>query len=90
MFRERLRRWRSALSARLVDDWRNAWKWASVRLAALSGILTAILTAAPGFARELWDQLPAELRAAAPAWVPLLVTAIPIAVRLYRQGGRDA
>ncbi len=87
----RLRRWRSAVAARLVADWRDAWKWASVRLAALGGILTAILTAAPSFARELWDQLPPEVRATAPGWAPLLVAALPILVRIYKQKGpRDA
>lgn len=91
MIMDRLRRWRSAVAARLVDDWRDAWKWASVRLAALGGILTAILAAAPGFARELWDQLPAEVRATLPVWAPVLVTALPILVRLYKQrGGPDA
>ncbi len=87
---ERLRRWRSAVAARLVDDWRDAWKWASVRLAALGGILTAILVASPDFAKELWDQLPAEIRATAPTWLPVLVTALPIIVRLYKQGKSDA
>ena len=90
MLMDRLRRWRSAVAARVVDDWRDAWKWASVRLAALGGILTAILAAAPGFAKELWDQLPQDLRSTAPAWVPVLVFAIPIAVRLYKQGKPDA
>lgn len=90
MMMDRLRRWRSAVAARVVDDWRDAWKWASVRLAALGGILATAAVSAPGFAKELWDQLPQDMRSTAPAWVPVLVTAIPIIVRLYKQGGRNA
>lgn len=90
MFMDRLRRWRSAVSARLVDESRQWWKLASVRLAWAGGILTAVLTAAPGFTRELWDQLPAEVRSTLPVWAPVLVTALPIVVRLYKQGKPDA
>ena len=91
MLRERLRRWRSAVSARLVDNWRDAWRWASVRLAVLIGAATAVLANAPGLAREILDQLPAEARATLPWWAPVLVTALPILVRLIKQrGGRNA
>lgn len=87
---DRLRRWRSAVAARVVDDWRNAWKWASVRLAALGGVIVAAITGAPGFAKELWDQLPQDVRTTLPVWAPVLVTALPILVRLYKQGKPDA
>lgn len=91
MIQDRLRRWRSAVSARLVDDWRNAWRWASVRLALAGGACTALLANAPGLAREIFDQLPAEVRATLPVWAPMLITALPILVRLLKQrGGRDA
>lgn len=90
MLMDRVRQWRSAVSARLVDDWRDAWKWASVRLAALGGMIAAVAAAAPGFARELWDQLPGEVRSTLPVWAPVLVTALPIIVRLYKQGKPDA
>jgi hypothetical protein len=91
MFRDRLRRWRSAVSARLVDDWRCAWRWASVRLAVVGGALTALLANAPGLAREIFDQLPAEVRTTLPVWAPVLITALPILVRVLKQrGGRDA
>lgn len=88
MFRERLRRWRSAVSARLVDNWRDAWRWASVRLAILGGALVAVLANAPGAAREIFDQLPAEVRATLPVWAPVLITALPILVRLIKQKGK--
>lgn len=42
----------------LVADWKRAWRWWSVQMAALSALLQTAVVA--------WQSLPAELRAALP------------------------
>lgn len=47
----------------LVNDWRRAWRWASVRLAAVASIVLAYLWAAPDQALLVLNAMPAETRA---------------------------
>ncbi len=69
---------------KLVDEWRHAWKWASVRLSAL-GALIMVLAEVAG---QSWAALPPDLRAHIPhadsiALVLFLMT--PIARILTRE-----
>ncbi|AJP72259.1 DUF7940 domain-containing protein [Sphingomonas hengshuiensis] len=76
------------LTARLVDNWRLAWKFWSVRIAALLGVVATYLLAAPDTLVQVIAALPPELR----GWVPpLLGPALTVAivlVRLWKQGER--
>lgn len=48
----------SQLELRLVDNWRQAWKWGSVQLALLAGAVSGWAASDPnGFARVM-DMLP--------------------------------
>lgn len=59
------------IEARLVDNWRQAWKWGSVRLALLAGVISGWAASDPnGFARVV-DLLPEWAR-------PLLGLAVAI------------
>ena len=45
-----------------IIDWRQAWRWWSVRVSAFGSLLFALLTAFPDQALALWTNLPAEIR----------------------------
>lgn len=66
------------LKARLVDDWRQAWKWWSVRVSAFGIALSGA-----------WVALPADTRALIPGaqWIGLALFALTIAARLIDQPG---
>lgn len=76
------------IRARLVDDWRNAWRWWSVRIAALFGVVATYLLAAPETLVQVINSLPAELRGWVPPVLGPLITALIVGIRLYRQGDK--
>lgn len=76
------------LRARLVDDWRLAWRWWSVRLAALAGVGVSYLLAAPETLVQVIDALPPELRGWVPPLLGPVLTGAIVLVRLWRQEGR--
>jgi hypothetical protein len=53
------------IQARLVDDWRDARHWWSVRWNALGAILLPLLTAVPSMPDEIQAMLPEWLRVTA-------------------------
>lgn len=67
----------------MVHDWKQAWRWLSVQLAALLAVLPIA-----------WAELPPDLKAYIPEeWRPFIVSGMALAViigRLRRQGGGDA
>lgn len=66
------------LEARLVDNWRQAWKWGSVQLAMLAGVIAGWAASDPaGFARVV-DLLPEWAR----PLLGLAVTASAIGSRI--------
>jgi hypothetical protein len=52
----------AALHARLTDDWRRAWKWGSMRIAALGAAIYGAFIAWPGLALEVWNMIPQSVR----------------------------
>jgi len=70
-----LAKWRAWIRARLIDDWHRAWKFSSVRLAALGAMLEAFVQWFPGTATEAWNALPQDMRGLLPAG---LTRALPI------------
>ena len=83
MLKARFRRWLAALRAKLIADLHQAWRFTSVWIAGAGALLI-----------EVWNQLPAEIRAQLPApvahTVPTLILASVIVARLVKQGARDA
>lgn len=63
---------------RLVDDAGNFWRWWSMRLLALLGVLTTA-----------WAAIPDETKAMLPEWVPPLVQLVIVLgtmwARVYKQ-----
>lgn len=69
---------------RLIEEARHAWRFASVRLAIVAGVVSGWAATDPhGFAK-LMDSLPEEIR----PLVGVLVAGAAIYTRLVRQGGK--
>lgn len=73
------------LTDHLVDDWREATRWWSVRWAALGAILLPLLTMVPSMPDEIQGILPPSVRAAA----AVLWCVASIAFRLMAQKKAD-
>lgn len=72
----------AALRARLVDDWRQATEWWSVRWNALGAVVLPLLTMVPSLPAEVQALLPPAVRAIAAA----LWCVAAIGFRLWAQG----
>lgn len=69
---------------RLIEEARQAWRFASVRLAVVAGVISGWAATDPhGFAK-LMDSLPEEIR----PLVGVLVAGAAIYTRLVKQGGK--
>lgn len=74
---------------KLIPEWREAWRWWSVQLAALFAILAGLLTANPGLVLGLVGMLPSGLwRWAIAALIAIIVFVIPTLARLWQQEGK--
>ena len=71
----------------LVDDARQWWRWWSVRLAALAGVVAGALVAQPQILTGLVAYVPEQWRPAASALAGIAVFAAPTIARLVQQGG---
>lgn len=84
-----LTRWRDAVRARLIDDWRRSWRFWSIRLSLLGALLSAASAAFPAAMLDAWNALPPDLRALIPARAAQVIAAIlfvaTMAARLFRQ-----
>jgi hypothetical protein len=70
------------LKERLVDDWRQATKWWSVRINALGAILLPLLMMVPSLPAEVQALFPPQLRAVLAAlWCVAAIAARLIAQR---------
>lgn len=63
------------LRDRLVDDWCHAWRWWSVRMTALGGLLMSALAMIP--------VLPVEIQALFPPSVRVAVAGLWVAASIY-------
>lgn len=68
------------IRARLIDDWRQAWRFWSVRISVLGAAMSAA-----------WVSLPADTRAEIPGaqWIGLVLFASTIVARLVQQPGKS-
>lgn len=77
------------MKLRLVENWRQSWRWASVQLAALVAVLAGIMTANPGLLLGLIQFLPSgTMRTVAAVGVSIVVFVIPTISRLIEQNGK--
>lgn len=71
---------------KLVENWRNSWRWWSMRLNAMAAVMITYVLAAPDVLLGVLNSLPADLRAVFPPMVGIVLFALVAAVRLYNQG----
>lgn len=65
------------IKIQLIEDWRNFWRFWSVRLGVIGSALTGWLVAFPDQALQAWSLLPADLKAYLPEqYMPLVGVAI--------------
>lgn len=72
-----------------IEDWRDFWRFWSVRLATVGTAITGLLIAFPDAALAAWAILPDELKSSIqPQYMPLIgvgVFALSIVARLVKQ-----
>ena len=73
------------LKLQLIEDWRNFWRFWSVRLGIVGSAVTAVLIAFPDVALSAWAMMPADLKAAIPErYMPLIGVVIFVASLVAR------
>lgn len=84
--RTRLRALARRVEARMVDDWRQAWRWGSMRWMALSALLQTLADA--------WGSVPATVTAHIPKGIvqamAVLTIILALQARLTKAKGADA
>lgn len=73
------------LKLELVDDWKRAWRWASVQLAALVALAAGFLTQFPTVLQGLTLYVPERWRPVAAIALALVAFIVPTAARLLRK-----
>ena len=73
------------LKLQLIEDWRNFWRFWSVRLGIVGSAVTAVLIAFPDVALSAWAMMPADLKAVIPErYMPLIGVGIFVASLIAR------
>ena len=69
----------------LIEDWRNFWRFWSVRLGIIASAITGVLIAFPDVALSAWAMMPADLKSAIPErYMPLIGVVIFVASLIAR------
>ena len=69
----------------LIEDWRNFWRFWSVRLGIVGSAITGVLIAFPDVALSAWAMMPADLKSAIPEhYMPLIGVVIFVASLIAR------
>ena len=69
----------------LIEDWRNFWRFWSVRLGIIGSAITGVLIAFPDVALSAWAMMPGDLKAAIPErYTPLIGVVIFVASLIAR------
>lgn len=71
---------------KLVPNWRSAWKWASVQLAAIASLAIGWIVANPFDLLTLLNGIPYELRVKLSPFVSVAVFVVVVGLRLLKQG----
>ena len=69
----------------LIEDWRNFWRFWSVRLGIVGSAITGVLIAFPDVALSAWAMMPADLKSVIPErYMPLIGVGILVASLIAR------
>lgn len=74
---------------KLIDNWKESWRFWSMRLAALGTAIATVLVASPEAAYTTWSVLPQEVKEMLPPeWTPLIgigIFACSMVARVIKQ-----
>ncbi|WP_455156030.1 DUF7940 domain-containing protein [Sphingomonas zeae] len=72
---------------KLIPNWRQSWRWWSVRVSAFGAMIFAFLLAAPDQALAIWQALPADVQALIPnaKEIGLFLTIAVVVTRVVQQ-----
>lgn len=73
------------MKLRLVDNWRHAYKWASMQLAAIVAVLVGFIITNPTFLFSPIMFFPDELKLVAALLTAIFVFALVAATRLFKK-----
>lgn len=84
---------RKPIKVKLINNWKDAWRFWSVRLSALGAAILTMVDLAPGAIASVWTQLPRTITDSLPddmiKWIGIgLIVASPLA-RVIRQSSLD-
>lgn len=71
--------------SRIVEDWRDAWKWLSVQFAALASVLTGAALSNLDILAAVLSMAPPEVRGFVPIGVSVGLFAVVLLLRLWKQ-----
>lgn len=74
---------------KLISNWKEAWKWSSVRLAALGALASSLFASFPDAMIHAWALMPAEWREAMQGHAPAIAGVffcLAIVLRLKKDG----
>jgi hypothetical protein len=77
------------MKVKLIEDWKQSWKWSSVRLAALGALASSLITAFPDAMIHAWALMPTEWREAMQVHAPAIAGVffcLAIVLRLKKDG----
>lgn len=73
---------------KLVENWKQSWRWWSIHLAAIGAAITGTIIAAPESILKAWALLPADMQASLKAYhgyIALAAFCLAIVARLIEQ-----
>jgi len=74
---------------KLIDNWKESWKFWSMRLAALGTVIASVLVASPEAAMVAWNTFPEEFKQFIPPhWMPFIgigIFACSMVARVIKQ-----
>ncbi len=77
----------------LIENWRECWRFWSVRLSVVGAAIMGVFTAWPDSALYLWGAMPEEVRAFIPqrfvSAIALFVFAMSTVSRIIKQGRKN-
>ncbi len=75
----------------LIEDWRECWRFWSVRLSLLGSALLSAFFAFPDAMIHAWNMIPGELKAYISAeyakWIPVALIVSGVLARIVKQKG---
>ena len=89
-----LRTWRDAIRARLIDDWKKAYRYSSVWFATIGAAIKGFALAFPSYASDAWNAIPQDMRQGLPGGIlkalPFLLFVMVILGRVTKQKSAPA